>query len=184
MKSILLLSIICMTVLAGGMEEGLQTAQKEVSSAIARSAELGCALSGLLERYANAIAVTNKWDVHVVVSNRQCSLAFAYSRSDLAFPKMASKRGVDGAGCDVYFGGRHNLTKYIEYKDGTLHGLWLEFFVDGRLRSYVKVHNGKTVGQRLFFDDNGRLVKECSDTKSLLDIPIKSSPRDGIDNPK
>lgn len=184
MKSILLLSIICMTVLAGGKEEGLQTAQEEASSAMSRSAGLGCALPELFERYANAIAVTNKWDVHVVVSNGQYSMAFAYSRSDLTFPKMASKRERGGFGCDVYFGGRHNLTKYIEYKDGTLHGLWLEFFANGRLRSYVKIHNGKTVGRRMFFDDNGRLVKECSDSKSLLDMPIKSSPREDAYKPK
>lgn len=170
-----------MTNPAAGSEESSQAAMEEASSAMSRSAEMGCSLSELLERYTNATVVSNKWDVHVAVSNEQYSMSFMYPRSDLTFPKMASKRERGGTGCDVYFGGRHNLTKYLEYKDGTLQGHWLEFYADGGLRSYVEIHDGKTVGRRMFFDDNGCLVNECSDSKSLLDMPIKSSPREDID---
>ena len=86
---------------------------------------------------------------------------------------MILQRNLAGDGCDIYMDSKGSPTKYIEYKNSHIDGLWLEFYTNGNIRTYMTLTNDCFLGKQIYFNEGGKLIFEGMRKGSIYDVPIK-----------
>lgn len=130
-------------------------------------------MPSVLSQHPNAAVITNCGVICVRVADGKECREYHYSQTGATFPKMCKVRDEDGLGFDTVIDGQGRPTKYIEYKNGQIHGLWLEFHTNSVIRVYMSLTNDCLVGRQLFYDESGKLISEGRGKGSILDFTVK-----------
>ena len=137
-------------VYSNGPVGGVPKSSHEV---VRRCKELLKPMSDIVNGYSDVTAVTNKGVVCVNVSNdvRRCTLH--YSLLSGGCPKMIVQRSPSGDGHDIYLDSKGRPTKYIEYKNNHINGLWVEYYTNSNVRAYMTLTNDCFSGKQFYFDE-------------------------------
>ena len=177
-RKIVLLSILTIISFAYCGDEGYR-AVCAVEAVVRKCKALGRPMTSVLGEYPSAVVVTNQGVVRVRVINDLACQTFHYPLLEIDHPRMVAVRDDKGSGYDAHLNGRGGPTKYIEYKDGRIHGLWLEFFPNATVRAHMTLTNDCFVGRQMYYDETGKLISEGHLSGSIYKVPL-SIPKSGI----
>ena len=59
-----------------------------------------------------------------------------------------------------YYDNESNLKSIASYKNNILHGMWIEYYVNGKIMHSVRYENGLKDGSELWYYDNGSIKSE------------------------
>lgn len=136
-------------------------------------------MSDIINRYPNVTVVTNKGVVCVNISNNVWRRTLHYSLLSAGCPKMIVQRNLAGDGHDIYLDSKGRPTKYIEYKNNQINGLWVEYYTNSNVRAYMTLTNDCFSGRQLYFNEKGKLISEGHRRGSIYDIPVINPPCKG-----
>ncbi len=168
------LSLACVISASASTVSNLQVVANSIVSSCCYYAK---PMSELLYKNANAIVVTNEWNASVNVVNGITNSTYSYAVLDgFAYPNWVRVRNEDGDGFDVNFNKWLRPTKYQEYKHGRLHGLYLEFYTNNLVKTYMNFSNDWIVGEQVMFDENGRVVRSGNMRMPIGDLIVVRPP--------
>lgn len=177
-RKIVLLSILTIISFAYCGDEGYR-AVCAVEAIVRKCKAHAKPMASVLGKYPHAMVVTNRGIACVSVINDVDCRKFHYPLLGVNHPKMVTVRDDKGNGYDAHLNGRGGPTKYIEYKNGRIHGLWLEFYSNNTVRAHMTLTNDCFVGRQLFYDETGKLISEGNLSGSIYKVPLPI-PKSGI----
>ena len=121
----------------------------------------------------DSAVVSNRWDVNCAYVDQSVKYEYHYAKSDVGFPKMVRVHYVDGSGYEVYFDRWLCPTKYTECRDGVPEGVYLEFYTNGNVRTYLNISNATIISSR-HFDEKGAVEYEDGTPVKLMDLTVKN----------
>lgn len=172
----IIVSFLCAELAAGTTALNAQDAAK----AIIKTCDLfAVSEPSLLHKNPCAVAETNRWDALVSVTDGATNCMYSYALKDgCTCPKSVRLRNRDEDGFDIHFNKHGHLTKYIEYRQGHLHGLYLELHTNNFVRTYMTLSNDWIVGEQLYFDERGNVSMRGNICMPIRELKVKSPPPD------
>ena len=152
---------------------------KSSHEVVRRCKEMVKPMPDIVNGYPNATVVTNNGVVCVNVSNDVWRSTLHYSLLSIGCPKMIVQRSPAGDGHDIYLDSKGRPTKYIEYKNNHIDGLWVEYYANSNVRVCMALTNDCFSGKQLYFDEKGKLISEGHRCGSIYDIPVINPPVKG-----
>lgn len=175
----IVLMFLMLAVLYAYSNEPIGGVLKLPHEVVRRCKEMVKPMPDIVNGYSNVTVVTNKGVVCVNVSNDVWRCALHYSLLSDHCPKMIVQRSSAGDGHDIYLDSKGRPTKYIEYKNNHINGLWVEYYTNSNVRAYMTLTNDCFSGKQLYFDEKGRLISEGYRCGSIYDIPVINPPSKG-----
>lgn len=135
--------------------------------------------SSLLHKNPDAVVVTNRWDTQIDVINGVTNCIYSYALKDgCTSPRSVRLRNRDNSGFDIHFNKDRQLTKYVEYRQGHLYGLYLEFYTNNLVRTCMNLSNDWIIGEQLYFDERGHVSMRGHICMPIGELKIKCPPPD------
>ena len=139
--------------------------------------KLPISLKKYLVYHPDSNVVSNKWDVNCSYIDKSVKYEYHYVKSDAGFPKTVRVHYVDGSGYEVYFNRWLCPTKYAECRGGVPEGVYLEFYTNGYVRTYLNISNATIISRR-HFDENGVMKYKNETPVKLSDLTVKNPQSD------